>query len=69
MTPELRLNIRRNAATRAHLAGAKAAALQAQAQQLLKEAAAAKRLYFRELTTADLIGGHPTSFAHLGEEG
>lgn len=68
MTPDLQLELRRNARRRAHIAGAEAAALAAEAARLTEAAAAAKRLYFRELETADLLSGHRNSFAALGVE-
>jgi hypothetical protein len=61
MTPELTLSLRQSACRRAHLAGAEAASLEAAAR-------AARRRYFRELETCDLLGGHPSSFTHLGAE-
>lgn len=68
MDHPLSLNLRQNAVARAHLAGAEAAALTAKANHLLEAAAAAKRRYFRELETCDLLGGHDSSFAALGVE-
>lgn len=59
MTPELSLALRQSACQRAHLAGAEAARLQAAAD-------AARRRYFRELETCDILGGHPSTFAELG---
>lgn len=59
MSPDLKLNLRQNACSRAHLAGAEAARLQAAADE-------AKRRYFRELETCDLLGGYHSSFAALG---
>jgi hypothetical protein len=59
MTPDFSLNLRQCACRRAHLAGAEAARLQAAAD-------AAKRRYFRELETCDLLGGYDSSFTPLG---
>lgn len=59
MNPELALALRQSACRRAHLAGAEAARLQAAADE-------AKRRYFRELETCDLLGGYHSSFAPLG---
>lgn len=59
MTPELALALRQSAARRAHLAGAEAAHLEAAARE-------ARRRYFRELATCDLLGGHSTFFDALG---
>lgn len=59
MTPELTLALRQSASRRAHLAGAEAARLQAEANEAL-------RRYFRELETVDLLGGHPSHFSSLG---
>lgn len=66
MNDTLKLNLRQCAAFRAHLAGAEAAALQSEADKLQTRAQEAKRLYFRELATADLLGGHTTPFEALG---
>ena len=68
MTPDLRLELRRNATRRAHLAGGEAVILEKQAAELLAAAAAARRRYFRELECASLLGGHRSSFAALGVE-
>lgn len=59
MNPQLSLALRQSACRRAHLAGAEAARLQAAAD-------AARRRYFRELETCDLLGGYHSSFAPLG---
>lgn len=59
MNPELTLALRQSACRRAHLAGAEATRLQAAADE-------AKRRYFRELETCDLLGGYHSSFAPLG---
>lgn len=59
MTPELSIALRQSACRRAHQAGAEAARLEAAARE-------ARRLYFRELATCDLLGGHPTPFDALG---
>lgn len=67
MTPELMLNLRQCACRRAHLAGAQAARLEAEAREATRRAAEARCLYFRELATVDLVGGHPTSFGALGK--
>lgn len=66
MSPDLKLNLRQCARRRAHLAGAEAAALTAEAARLTEAAAVAKRLYFRELETCNLLGGYHSSFAPLG---
>lgn len=60
MNPELSLALRQSACRRAHLAGAEAAKLQAAAD-------AARRRYFRELATCDILGGHPSPFDALGQ--
>lgn len=66
MTPELMLNTRQNAARRAQLAGAEAVILEKEAAALLQRAAAARQRYYRELITADLLGGHgPSPFEAL----
>lgn len=61
MTIEQMLNIRQNAARRAHLAGAEAVILEKEAAALLQRAAAARQRYYRELVTVDLLGGHGSS--------
>lgn len=66
MTEELKLNLRQCACRRAHLAGAEAARLEAEAKQAMKRATEARCLYFRELAAADRLGGHPTPFDALG---
>jgi|GEM_PF-3636266 hypothetical protein len=65
MTPELMLNLRQCACRRAHLAGAEAARLEAEAKEAQRRAVAARCLYFRELATVDRVGGHPTPFDAL----
>jgi hypothetical protein len=59
MNPDLALALRQSACRRAHLAGAEAARLEAAARE-------ARRLYFRELATCDLLGGHSSPFNPLG---
>ena len=69
MTEELKLNLRQCACRRAHLAGAEAARLEAEAREAreaMRRAAEARCLYFRELATVDRVGGHPTLFTDLG---
>lgn len=66
MNDEMRLNLRRCAAQRAHLAGAEAVIAEKEAAALLKRAAAARVRYARELVTIDLLGGHgPSPFEGL----
>lgn len=62
----LMLNLRQCACRRAHLAGAEAARLEAEAKEAQRRAAEARCLYFRELATADRLRGHSTSFDALG---
>ena len=66
MIEDLKLNLRQCACRRAHLAGAEAARLEAEARDAMQRAAEARCLYFRELATVDRVGGHPTSFDALG---
>jgi hypothetical protein len=66
MNDEMRLNLRRCATQRAHLAGADALIFEREAATLLKRATAARQLYYRELITIDLLGGHgPSAFEGL----
>lgn len=67
MNADMRLQLRRTVAARAHLAGAEARALEQQAAALQAQAVAARRRYFRELEAIDLLGDHgPSPFAPLG---
>lgn len=65
MTPELTLALRQSACRRAHYYGAEAVILEKEAAALLQRANIARRRYFRELSTANLLGGHPAPFTHL----
>lgn len=68
MQHDQRLNQRRCAAARAHLAGAEAVILEKQAKALLSQAAEARLRYAREMTTVDLLGGHgPSPFDRDGQ--
>ncbi len=67
MTPELTLALRRGCTARAHLYGAEALILEKQAAALQAAASAARRRYFRELASSDMLGGHPSPFTALGE--
>lgn len=60
MNPEMLLNLRNCAAQRAHIAGAKAARLEAAAKE-------ARRRYFRELATVDFLAGDTSFFSELGQ--
>lgn len=66
MTPKELIDLRRCATQRAHLAGAEAVIAEKEAAALLQRAAAARQRYYRELITADLLGGHgPSPFEAL----
>lgn len=66
MSDDLKLTLRRCAAQRAHQAGAEALIAEKEAAALLDRAAAARQRYYRELITADLLGGHgPSPFEAL----
>lgn len=68
MDTQLNLQLRQSAAARAHLHGAEAVILEKEAAALLEQARQARRRYFRELETCDLLGGHESPFSSLGRE-
>ena len=61
MSDDLKLTLRHCAAQRAHQAGAEAVLAEKEAANLLQRAAAARQRYYRELITANILGGHGTT--------